>query len=259
MSLAGGGFARVTRRARPALAACTIAATTACGVPSERADTARLRQRADTIVPATPLAQVTVTTVRCLTESDGVVRVSRDSIGPLPSRLTYTRLREICPTARDTVAHDYESVSPALLVPSPAGSMVLATQGVAMVEDSAGEYDVGRPEPDRLIDAWDLRGPSIHLPGGLPANAPWSDLMRRYGPALVITELSRLDARFCGLPYFYFVFEGGYGQREDNFVMFDSLSPGIPPDIRADEITVSPDASPGSRPDSAQCRAIGKR
>jgi hypothetical protein len=137
--------------------------------------------------------------------------------------------------------------------------MVLATQGVAMVEDSTGEYDVGRPEPERLIDSWDLRGPSIELPGRLRGDAPWSELMRRYGPALVITELSRLDARFCGLPYFYFVFEGGYGTQDDNFVMFDSLSPGIPPDIQATEITIAPDASPGSRPNSAQCHGVGKR
>jgi hypothetical protein len=127
-----------------------------------------------------------------------------------------------------------------------------------MVEDSTGEYGVGKAEPDGPIGSWDLSGPAIELPGGLRGDAPWSELVRRYGPALVITELSRLDARFCGLPYFYFVFDGGYNQA-DNFVMFDSLSPGIPPDVRAAEITVSPDASPGSRPDSAQCRGIGKR
>jgi hypothetical protein len=114
--------------------------------------------------------------------------------------------------------------------------------------------------PDGPIDYWTLSGPAIELPGGARGSARWGELIRRYGPALIITELSDLRARFCGLPDFSFIIDAyDHAGARDSFAMLDSLSPGVNPKGPIAAITLAPNAPPGSRPDPARCQEPGKR
>jgi hypothetical protein len=257
ISFAGGGFARL-------LLAAFILATTGCSAPAERVDAAPRRSLiADTVAASAPLPPLVPTPlgVPCIVpRPDGAIRVSADSVGPLPSRLTYAELRARCPAARDTFASGYEYVGPALVIPTPPGIIVVAHQAVPMVLDSADEQSAGEPVPNGPIDYWTLGGAAIELPGGSRGSARWAELVRRYGPVMIITELSRLDARFCRLPDFGFVINAyDHAGARDNFEMLDSLSPGVDPNGTIAEITLAPDGSPGSRPDAARCRGPGKR
>jgi hypothetical protein len=129
-----------------------------------------------------------------------------------------------------------------------------------MVEDSIDGTRAGPAQMDKPTDYWELTGLVFELPGGARTSAKWAELIRRYGPAVLITEVSALWVRFCGLPDFQFVIDGyNHAGARDNFEMVDSSYTVIPPQAPIVEITLAPDSPRGSRPDPERCRNPGLR
>jgi hypothetical protein len=208
------------------LAAAFVLTATACYEPPPRADTT---------VAEAPGAG----TAPCLGAGrSGVVRVRADSVGAIPSRLTFQELRTRCLDVRDTIdPWDTDGRHPALLIPGPAGTTIFAVHHGDAHLEWAGQRP-GRIGPGEPVTYWRLQGASIELPGGMRGAAPWGNLVRQYGPALVVSDESRAGAMFCALRDFYFSFETSW--IDSGFVMLDTSSSRIAPDVRARVITMRP-------------------
>jgi hypothetical protein len=230
-------------RSHVALTALLLTTAAGCtAAPAERGD------RGD------PPAAATAAVV-CVGQG-GAIRAKPDSIGALPTLATFAELRTRCPGTRDTVVGDTaDGFYGALLIPA-SGVTVLAVQGFPRVTvRRALTRNAIVPEESPLY--WVLNGAdTVMLPGGARGSARWADLVRRYGPALVVTAKSRVNAQFCALPGFGFVFDAptsGVG----NLVMLDSLSSRIPAGARVLEMTVIADSAGKSEPAGAECGGSG--
>jgi hypothetical protein len=186
--------------------------------------------------------------------ASGVIRVRADSVGALSSRLTFDELRARCPEARDTIdPWDPSGRSPALLIPAPVGAAVLAVQYDFGYTDPATQPTL-RAAPNQPATYWRLQGESIELAGTMRGTAPWANLIRRYGPALVIVRDARVAARFCALPDFEFTLDAP--ARDSGFVLLDSTSSRIGADARATVITM---LARDPSPPGAECGGSGGR
>jgi hypothetical protein len=218
--LAGGGFASL-------LSAAFLLTAIGCSAPPERADTT--------------IALASAGAAACLgAGASGVIRVRADSVGAIASQLTIDELRLRCPEARDTVdPWDTGDRHPALQIPAPIGTTIFAVQYRDAYVDTAGRRQ-RRMVPSEPVTYWRLQGASIELPGGMRSSAPWANLVRQYGPTLVVSQQSHASATFCALRDFSFSFDTPW--IDSGFVMLDTSSSRIPVDARASVITMIPRA-----------------
>ena len=126
---------------------------------------------------------------RCV-EDTGVVRISPDSIGPLPVTATLARLRALCPAARDTVEYGDESANPAVFFPFWHLNVIAFQAGSSL-------------RPERQAEGWVVGGTNGVLPEGVPLTARWKDVRTAYGNAMGETE-SGVTVMFCKWPTFFF-------------------------------------------------------
>jgi hypothetical protein len=105
----------------------------------------------------------------CPYHSRGPLRLSRDSVGPLPAHATLAALRRMCPTATTTSVYGFEEEFPGLEFAFP------SLWAVAFQKRDT--LDQARP-----ADAWEVKGCNAVLPHGISACASWADVARAYGP-----------------------------------------------------------------------------
>ncbi len=122
----------------------------------------------------------------CSQDSGAAVRISDDSIGPLPLGATMQSLRATCRAARDTVRYGESSSYPGVVFPFH-GLSVVAFQ----YEDSL--------HLDEPADTWIVRGANGLLPNGVRTTATWAELRKAYGPGRGGGDLG-LAVMFCTHP-----------------------------------------------------------
>lgn len=130
------------------------------------------------------------------------VRVTADSVGPLPLAAPLAELRRRWPGARSTLYYEHEAVFPAVLF------RVGPVHALA-VQARMDEVRF-RPLPlrsDCPADFWRVSGTGVLLPGGAGPDARWADLRRLYGPAEVSTEVHLVRVHFESLPGWSFELE----------------------------------------------------
>src|SRR5690348_15417725 len=66
---------------------------------------------------ATPAPEQPVTGPPGCSRGPGPLRISEDSIGPLPIHITIATLKAACPTSQDSVLYGHESMTSAVLLP----------------------------------------------------------------------------------------------------------------------------------------------
>jgi hypothetical protein len=153
--------------------------------------------------------------------SDQPLRVSRDSIGPLPVRDALVVLRALCPAARDTLEYGEESAYPAIRFP------------FVGVDVTGWQYS-GNLQPDRPAQVWSVMGSNARLPNGVSLDATWSEISKAYGRGAG-TASTRVTVWFCELPQFRFeldtdpdrvqrIWQGDFSQ--------------VPPDTRVRRVSI---------------------
>ena len=128
----------------------------------------------------------------CQRGQDEPVRVSEDSIGPLPLFASISSLAASCPSGTDTV----------FVGPSgrrfPAKVYHFQELSALAVQYRGAVLDSGRSP-----DGWIVTGWSGVLPGDVPLGSSWSMLWLRYGSAQA-NNRNVLVVRFCRLPRMLF-------------------------------------------------------
>ena len=114
------------------------------------------------------------------------VRISPDSVGPLPTAASVALLRMIC-GGTPTTRHTEESAYPAVKF-NVGGLTVLASQSFSK-----------SLRPGEPADTWEVTGTKGLLPMDVPLNSTWAALRRAYGRA-VGRRMDGIVVMFCRFP-----------------------------------------------------------
>ncbi len=106
---------------------------------------------------------------KCPYHGRGPLRLSQDSVGPLPTHASLDALRRLCPNAKPTSVYGFEQEFPGLEFAFPSLWAVAFQKRDTL--DGA-----------HAVDGWEVRGCNAVLPRGVPACATWAELARVYGP-----------------------------------------------------------------------------
>ena len=104
----------------------------------------------------------------CPHHSKGPLRLSQDSIGPLPTHAALNALRHLCPNALTTTVYGFEAELPGLEFAFPSLWAVAFQKGDSLVGA-------------RAADGWELKGCNAVLPRGVRACASWAEVARAFG------------------------------------------------------------------------------
>lgn len=138
--------------------------------------------------------QSTQTAQQCGIRVNLPVRITEDSVGPLPISAPLSRLRQLCSLARDTIAYGEESSYPAL---------VFHFGGLRIV---AAQQDRDSLDMGHTAETWFVRGKEGMLPSSVPLSARWSTLRKTYGPGIGQSG-SDVTVMFCKLPRMLFTLD----------------------------------------------------
>ena len=105
---------------------------------------------------------------QCPYRGRGPLRLSHDSIGPLPAHASLEALRRLCPKATTTSVSGFEEEFPGLEFSFPSLSAVAFQKRDTLVGA-------------RAPDGWEMRGCNAVLPHGVSACASWAEVARAYG------------------------------------------------------------------------------
>jgi len=155
-------------------------------------------------------------------ESDtAVVRITPDSIGPMPTRAPLRELEIRFSGDAHSVWEGEENYYAGMKV-SVAGITAVGTQ----FRDSL--------ELDLPAETWMLSGTQGILPGGVRMTASWSDLRRTYTGRATVEGGERAAIRFCSLPNFVF-----YMRADGGDLVTDSLGPtNLAPTAQIDRVQI---------------------
>jgi hypothetical protein len=129
-------------------------------------------------------------------ETRGPVRISPDSVGPLPTAAPIERLLRICRgrrTMRETEEHAYPAMGFAFK-----GLTVLASQ----TADSL--------RLDETADTWEVKGTNGLLPLAFPLTSKWEALRHAYGAAVGHDEFEHIVVMFCRFPNMYLLLDADF-------------------------------------------------
>ncbi len=105
---------------------------------------------------------------QCPYRGRGPLRLSQDSVGPLPTRASLDALRRLCPNAKPTGVYGFEEEFPGLEFSFPSLWAVAFQKRDTL-------------EGIHAADGWEVKGCNAVLPRGVSACATWGELARSYG------------------------------------------------------------------------------
>ena len=154
----------------------------------------------------------------------GPVRISPESVGPLPVAAPLRQLLTICPgvqTVREAEEHAYPAVEFHV-----GGLTILASQ---TIESDSVKLD----DP---ADTWEVKGTNGILPMGVPMSSRWADLRRAYGAAIGDIVFDEVVVRFCKFPNMVLHLDADYETVRP--IQGNDLS-RIPPDSKIVRILIT--------------------
>ncbi len=124
--------------------------------------------------------------------STGTIRVSEDSVGPFELWTPLRALRNICPSADDTIVYGTETSTP---------GVAFHFQGLTAVALQFQDTLL----PDRPPDVWSVQGPNGSLLGEVPLAAPWATFQAALGSAIASpsTDDDHVTVVFCAHRRFF--------------------------------------------------------
>jgi len=134
----------------------------------------------------------------CLGARPVVVRLGR--IGALPSAVTVKQLRQLCPSARDTVASGDETLDTAIVVSAPDIRII---GHIALIDDG-GDRLAYRLTDTTRVRSWEVSGPGGVLADGTPTDASWAYLEGAYGRLTITPVNGWLYVRAARWPGLFF-------------------------------------------------------
>jgi hypothetical protein len=132
-----------------------------------------------------------------------VVQLDGEHIGPFPAAATLDSLRRLCPGARPTLGHGFETVWAALDVSM--GSLTILAGQNWLLKPSFDAPDVADPVVDwsRAPSHWIVSGCGAVLPRGVSSCGSWADLRAAFGTdGTGYAEFGPVVVNLAGLPGF---------------------------------------------------------